>query len=568
MAPIRFLCALMVLLSVAAPARAAAGAPPDVILLRSEATAAFLKANGGNYDLLVGPWRALFKRHGIDAREMTARELGQVRRDAILVLPSAVALGDPERRAIRAKLAAGWSALGTWAVGARDGKGEWKGYDFISEVFGARIVHEYIPDKEESFLLPYGETPLTSRLPAGKRLYLAPGEPFLRMEARHGAARFGNYMREVTAPGALLSAAAFDARGRSRRAYFGFAESAWSSAQADVDALILGTLEWLAHRPFAAKAAWPMPHQSALLVEMDTEDKFSNGLLFAQELERHGLRGTFFCLTSEAVKYPDVVSKLAAAHELAYHADVHTGFSKVAPAQQEQRLRNMIAQLAKVMPTPSTPASGFRPPLEEYDAATLKLLGSLKLSYMAGSPDSTPDSLPMLADGGALVVFPRTWTDDITLLRAGELQAKATQRILMDSLRDTMATRGLGLLSLHSQHFYPGSPVQLGLPRLLEAATAKGSGVWLPAGQALSAWWRAREAVRLTAEQDLQGLKLRVENAGQPLRSLGVLIFPGGRSPQLVEATAPAKLVRLDPFRWALVPEMLPAGESRFRIRL
>ncbi|HZN85173.1 MAG TPA: polysaccharide deacetylase family protein, partial [Burkholderiales bacterium] len=347
-----------------------AGAETPVVLLRSDTSAAFFRAHGGDYERLLKPWRELFSRHGIAAREHPAAELARAGKPGVLILASSVALSEAERKAIRERIAEGWSVLGTWAVGVRDGKGQWAGYGFIDELFAAQVASELAPAKDESFLLPYGETPLTHALPAGKRVYLASAsEPFLRVRAANVAARFGNYMREVTAPGALLGAAAFDERAGARRAFFGFAETAWDSAQADVDAMMVGTLRWLQRRPIALKSAWPHPYQSALLLEMDTEDKFDNSLRFAEQLERHDIRGTFYSVTSEAQKFPEVVKRLGARHEIAYHAEVHTGFAKVGPREQEARLALMVRQLAKLVPNASA-ATGFRAPLEQYDANT------------------------------------------------------------------------------------------------------------------------------------------------------------------------------------------------------
>ena len=215
---------------------------------------------------------------------------------------------------------------------------------------------------------------LTHALPAGKRIYLMrASEPFLRVRAANVAARFGNYMREVTVPGALLGAAAFDERAGARRAFFGFAETSWESAQTDIDALVLGTLRWLQRRAIAAKSAWPHPYQSAVLLEMDTEDKFDNSVRFAEQLERYKIRGTFYSVTSEAQKFPEVVKRLGARHEIAYHADVHNGFAKLGRKEQDARLAQMVRQLAKLVPDVSV-ATGFRAPLEEYDVNTEKAL--------------------------------------------------------------------------------------------------------------------------------------------------------------------------------------------------
>ena len=242
----------LILLALAAQSVLAA----PVVLLRSDTTEAFFVANGGHYDMLITPWRQFFARQGIEARELRAEQLASVKEPAVLVLASTVALSEAERDAIRARLAAGWSVLGTWASGVRDGKGEWSGYGFIDELFSARVQPELSATKDESFLLPYGETPLTLRLNAGKRIYLQPTpEAMLRVRARNAAARYGNWMRETTQPGALLAAVAFDERESARRAYLGFAETSWIAAPADVDQVLLGALDWLQRKPLIAKTA-------------------------------------------------------------------------------------------------------------------------------------------------------------------------------------------------------------------------------------------------------------------------------------------------------------------------
>src|SRR5204863_9776549 len=214
-----------------------------------------------------------------------------------------------------------------------------------------------------------------------------------------------------------------------------------------------------------------------LLLEMDTEDKFANGSLFAEQLERENLRGTFFCLTSEALKNAAALKRVAARHEIAYHADVHDGFNKVDPAKQDARLKNMVKQMSQMMPDVSKMV-GFRPPLEEYDATTEKLLRANRFAYMAGSIDSSDSELPRFSKAEpdvppeqALVLLPRTWNDDIVLLRAGKLETTSIDKILLASLENTIAARSFGLLSIHSQHFAKGSPLERAMPPFLQAVS-------------------------------------------------------------------------------------------------
>jgi peptidoglycan/xylan/chitin deacetylase (PgdA/CDA1 family) len=565
-----FLRAVLLILGTACALPAGADTAP-IVLLRSDTTAAFFRANGGDYERLLQPWRDLFGRHRISVREQRAAELAGSR--GVLILASSVALSEPEREAIRARMAAGWSVLGTWAVGVRDGKGQWSGYGFIDELFAAQVASELPPAKDETFLLPYGETPLTHALPAGKRIYLMPGtEPFLRVRAANVAARFGNYMRDVTVPGALLGAAAFDERGAARRAFFGFAETSWESAQADVDAMVLGTLRWLQRRPIAAKSAWPHPYQSAVLLEMDTEDKFDNSLRFAEQLERHDIRGTFYSVTSEAQKFPQIVKRLGARHELAYHADVHTGFAKLGRKEQEARLALMVRQLAKLVPNASA-ATGFRAPLEDYDVNTEKALRAIGIRHHAASPASRDDALPgfSTAEPGlpadeALVVLPRTWLDDINLFTSGLLKGMPAEQMLLNSLQDTQAMRSFGLLSLHTQNFYAGSVLERVFPRLLQRISQQRDQVWTPSGSTLTTWWRDRAAVELSAREEPDALRIRLEVARGPIANLRIVVMPPSSAAPQVDGAA-ARVVQLDPQRWAIVLPRLAKGVTELAVR-
>jgi peptidoglycan/xylan/chitin deacetylase (PgdA/CDA1 family) len=562
--------ALFLILAIAGALPAGAEMAP-IVVLRSDTTAAFFRANGGDYERVLQPWRDLFARHRLTAREQRAAELTGP--SGVLILASSVALSEAERQAIRGRMAEGWSVLGTWAVGVRDGKGQWAGYGFIDELFAAQVASELTPTKDESFLLPYGETPLTHALPAGKRIYLAQAsEPFLRVRAANVAARFGNYMREVTAPGALLGAAAFDERAGARRAFFGFAETAWDSAQADVDVLIVGALRWLQRRPIALKSAWPHPYQAAVLLEMDTEDKFDNSVRFAEQLERYKIRGTFYSVTSEAQKFPDVVKRLGARHEIAYHADVHNGFAKLARKEQDARLAQMVRQLAKLVPDVSV-ATGFRAPLEQYDVNTEKALRAVGIKHHAASPAARDDALPgfstaepNLAPDQALVVLPRTWLDDVNLFTTGLLKGMPAEQMLLGSLQDTQAMRSFGLLSLHTQNFYAGSVLERVFPRLLQRISQQRDQVWTPSGSVLTAWWRDRAAVEFVAKEEAGALRIRLDAARGPIVNLRVVVLSPSDAAPRVDLEG-ARVEQLDAHRWAIVFPQLAKGVTDLTVR-
>ena len=566
---------LAALLALAVMAARAAEMP--LVFVKSATTSAYYEKAKRNYlDDLLAPWLSLFRRHKIAVRNATVEELAALHGPAVMILPALVSLSEAERKVIRARVEEGWSVIAAGGLGTRNDKGASVGYGFIQELFDAKVEYDKPPaDQDDRFLLPYGETPLTYRLPAGRRMYMRPSaDPVLRVRTAHPAGRMSNYNRHVNQPEFRIPVMAYSERNGSRRAYIGIAESSWDSAQAEMDALLLGTLDWLRRAPIVFKSAWPEPYEAALLLEMDTEDKFSNGPLFAAELERAKVRGTFFCLTSEALKNASAVKRLASRHEIAYHAEVHDGFAKLPPERQEARMRAMVQEMSKLIPD-VTKAVGFRPPYEDYDDNTERVLRKLGFLYLAGGVNTGNDALPEFssAEKGmppdkALVVLPRTWIDDIVLLREGKLDQADAEKMLLASLDTTLAGRSFGLLSVHSQHFPQGGPMARALPKLVQALAAAKDRVWATSGENIARWWRKRELVMMSAKREGAGLRIALKVAADEVRDLKLIVLAptAGKAPRLQARGTEAKLRKLDAERWAIVLPELKKGDAELRL--
>lgn len=540
-----------------------ASALADIVVLRSATTETQFRAQGADYEKLVAEWRSFARRHALRTVELEAGELARIKQPRVLVLAATAGLSKGEREAVLDRVAAGWSVLGIWNIGTYDDAGKWQGYGLVEELFAARVMAEQVPGAGEGFFLPFGETPMTHAVAAGTRMYLKPTtEQFLRMKASRGAGRLTSYIRDVSEPGSMLSAAAYDERDGARRAYFGIAPTSWDSARAEVDRMLLGTLDWLQRRPIVVKAAWPHPHQAAVLLTMDTEDRFENAQIFAEQLEQHRMAATFYALTSEAVRHPGLVKRLYERHEIAYHGDVHDTFAKVDRQRQASRLAAMLRQMARIFGGPHR-ATGFRPPYEEYDDNTVKLLYSYGLRHIAGSVDSRPDALPGFSPlDSNIVVLARTWLDDVHLQRRGMLEARRAERVLLESLADTLATRGLGFLSLHSQNYGPKSVLEAAMPALFAALQKEGEAVWVTTASALDRWWRDRESVKVTVREQRRAARVKVEGGRRRVQKLCLIVFPPADSVKLEAGSLKARLHKLDAFRWAVVIDELRAGET------
>ncbi|MBI4754226.1 MAG: polysaccharide deacetylase family protein [Betaproteobacteria bacterium] len=563
-----------------------------VHLYISPTTQAFFPTVGGDYGVMLKPWRDFLARRAMAVREIAgAADLAGVR-GGTLVVPSAVALDGQERKALLAFRLRGGNILATWATGARDGKGEWLGYGFLDELLGVKVAGDVPPEGAQRFLIPFGDSPVTHSLPAGKRVWLGrAAERLLRLEgAGRAAGRFMDWTRDVVDAGAAGAAILFDEgpqqRGQGRWVAFGFAETVWNTALADVEAVAADALAWLGRTPDAWLGAWPSGRAAAQIIEMDTEQGFPNALPFARMMEGIDAAATFYCLTSVAAKYPDVVKDLARRHEIAYHGEIHVGFKDQPQAEQESRLDRMIADMKGILPD-TAGVDGFRAPTEGFDATTEALLRARGIRHHVTDPSTTDARLPFIAPGprgkpgGDFVVIPRTQRDDINYLRE-KVEAPQVARALVREFDSNLEMGGLGMLSIHSQNFGdPAQPERLletslmtqALPPLLRHARERRDAVWVaPAGQ-VARWWRQRERVGVTANASGSGLDVQVSVAagGGPVE--GVTVFfthPGADAWVAVRATsggAPSPKARpVDRFRTALVFDRLPPGSHRYAV--
>jgi peptidoglycan/xylan/chitin deacetylase (PgdA/CDA1 family) len=580
-----------------AAAAQAERAGPAVQLYTNAATSALVRQAGGRPDAAIAVWRASLSRSGIAQREIGRDELIGGKAGGVLVLPSVAVLDDAERQAIGRWLARGGSVLASASTGTVGPGGQPRGHAFIESTFGVRVTGSARNVGGGRFLAPFGDSPVTHGLPAGQRMWLRDaGEPIVLVTADRVAGRLTDYVF-ANPHGVDNGVLAFDERGAARVIYLGFPEASWDSALADMDRLAADAIAWLAREPRVFKAAWPGARESAQLVEMDTEWYFEYATRLVEMLDRHALRGTFYCLTSVAVPAAAMLKRIGVRHEIAYHGEVHIGFKGLPEAEQASRLDRMVREMRLVLGDASA-VTGFRAPLESFDATTEKLLRARGVRHHAVHIDSSRARLPFFstAEPGldreqAIVNLPRTQLDDLNLAERNVSGARAAELLLRD-LRTVMEMRGLGLLSVHSYHFGPSGGARsspaggaaVGRPgtdymvepteRYLEALARARARHWIaPAGE-IAQWWRARARVehRVTREADRVQLELQVRAPGD-VRELALIVTPRARGaavaamPRVPEHPLP-RVVALDEFRVALVFDRLGAGSYRYWLNL
>lgn len=555
-----------------------------VYLYVSPTTARYLRSVGGNYDAFLIPWRNLLAQRNRPYVEISSLGAVPAATGSVLILPSALALNQAERRQIAEFQRQGGNLLATWSLGVHGEDDSWKGHAFLEQLFGVKVLGEVAATSMERFLNLYGDSPLTAGYPAGRRLWLeSTTEPMLRLTGGETAGVYLDWMRNAgsdAARGAVVFDEHGDERRRARWVMLGFAETSWGTATPLLSGLIENALHWLSHGVNVTKPAWPVPYRAAYILEMDTEEAFGNARNFVSMMDAAGLRGTFYCLTSEAVRFPYLMREIGRRHEIAFHGDVHTGFAGQPESLQSRRLDRMRADMERVMGTLSNKV-GFRAPLEQYDKTTERLLHDKGFRHHAADPNRTDARLPFFSEAGsalperALVVLPRTQHDD-TSLRAGERYPGAEQdllRSLLSDLKMAVEMRGLGLLSIHSQYFGRGSLLHDVMPDFLDQVRRYGDQLWTAPANEIADWWRERERLQYEVRGSSDQFLLEVTISGDGPLARGAVVVShkaGGVGPSLqaVSTSEALPLLKpLDAFRTAIVFDGMRPGSYSYVIK-
>lgn len=551
---------------------------PAIYLYVSPTTVDAWPDKAAGYADVLNPWRRYLKKFGSDAKEIGRSELLALNEHrGVIILPSSTALDSSERSVLLRLSQNGTSLFGTGLIGSQNERQASAGLDFLHGLFRIQTHGEFTSD-DGLFLMPFGDGPITWPVPAGRRIDIGGdgGSRAIRVESRQLAAVMLGWDRLLdTKPHGAL---AFDESDRNRVVYLGLPETAWPSKKAGATALgaiLDASLAWLRRKPQVFKAAWPHARQAAHLIEMDTEDRYYSAVNLARDLEKYGYRGTFYSLTSEAIKYPAIVKELMQrGHEIAYHADVHYGFGRLPAQEQELRIQFMIQQMRGILGEDTRYATGFRAPTESYDHTTERLLRKHGLRHHAADPAASEDRLPFfsIAESGlsaeeALVVLPRTQWDDVnfTSLR---LTPDAVSRMLEFDLDLNFRSAAFSLLSVHSQYYTDGALMDRVMAEYVRKVARYGDKLWVARGDAIAQWWRDRAQVSIQQTPQDDGILLTLST---PKKVEGITVMvtlpKANATVRWVDtgqpSSGPVRVVALDPQRTALVFDRLEPGQVK-----
>ncbi|MDT8990060.1 polysaccharide deacetylase family protein [Curvibacter sp. APW13] len=521
-------------------------------------------------------WEGFLRKYRIPYVRITSVDLlEQTPANAVLLLPSNVALSDREMAAIRSARERGASVLSTWLTGVRNDSGDWRGFEFMEKVLGVRVAGNTEDGEDDNFLIVHGDNPVTHAIPAGTRVWIERVKDMLplRLVAKNYAAHIMDWSRTFSIEkktGAIVFDEEKQGNGSfSRSVTFGYPEQVWLSGDPKMlEALAHNALAWLFRQPDAYLAAWPHPHASAALIAVEGgEDVAEVDFEFAKRLETAGAKATYYVLSDSLAKAAPVIKRIQKrGHEIAYFGDKFDGFKDQSRATQAKRMDAMQKGLDDAG-IKLTDGGGFVAPMDSYDKVTEELLLERGIGHYLSFMDATDSRLPFFAKGTtdvnkATVVLPRTQPGPEEATEEGDPDEGMQNFLSEFALSESMG--GLSVIRIPTQTILSEPHRELLFGHL---AQRKGK-MWMTSAGEIAQWWRdrARVAVRLEPNAKAPILVVSVQG-GVPVRERTVawLNLPSMASRLRLEAadlddpTPP--VVKVDAWRSGVVLDGLVPGE-------
>jgi hypothetical protein len=497
----------------------------------------------------------------------------------MLILPSASHLSAREMAAVTAFRARGGSILATGAAGVYDEREQGLGYGFMEKTLGVGVAGTTENEVNDTFLMPYGSSPVSHALPAGQRVWLARVKDHypLRLTGGHPAAIVMDWSRSAASdkPATLIT---FDEQGNgesaSRVVVFGFSEKLWDSADPRaIDALAHNAVTWLLRVPAATLSAWPHPYMSGMVVAVDIPDSLVDvDLALPAAIAGSGARASYFLLAETAAESIVLINRLyKTEHDISLMGDRFEAFKNQAAPVQRKRIQGAITTMQQAG-IRLDPGMGMHPPMESMDETTIKSLRENNVGYVIGGPDVSEARLPFFATAedsksfNALVVLPRTLSAPEDTI--GESDPVGGLKTFLREMDLAHASGSLSVLRLLGQNILEDKQ----LSAIQAAITARRNHTWIATGRDIASWWRLHAQVKTSLDTTVNPPKLIVTlGRAMPVSGAPAIWVTLPRSGaklaiRTISLQAPPKVAAVDNWRAAILLDGLAPGTYRWEL--
>ncbi|MDR3666693.1 MAG: hypothetical protein P4L35_07620 [Ignavibacteriaceae bacterium] len=250
----------------------------------------------------------------------------------ILILPGSRSLSDIEIAQIKKYIDNGGSVFATSGIASYSQDGKWRGWDFLSEVFGLKFSKEIVPDETTKIHTLRGELAVTTNIPTGYPLKVATWDHPMAVEVldpRTTQVSFWyNYKLEDGLVREEIKKSAgivYGNYGKGRFVWMGFEINSVVGVQDDYiifERLFRNCINWLNYGPVAYIKEWPNGYDAAAVISPVISDDIYDVRNLLNILGTEKVKATFFVDPYKAEQNKNLISELANYGEVASLVDL------------------------------------------------------------------------------------------------------------------------------------------------------------------------------------------------------------------------------------------------------
>ncbi len=441
-------------------------------------------------------------------------ELGRIFKYKLVILPGSKSLSDKEITELKKYLIHGGSIFATGGTASYSDDGKWRGWQFLSQVYGLKFTKEISRNEFTKIHTLRGGLPITANIPAGYPLRVATWDLPMSVEVldpRTTQASFWyNYRLQVGLARNQIKKSAgivYGNYGTGRFVWMGFEINSVIGVQQDYiyfDMLFTNCMKWLLYNPIVLVKNWPSNYNAAaiLVPTLSKDVRNINNLLPILRSER--VPATFFVSPAEAEINKGLVQTLSkygdigTIDDIGYLASANDTVNSLNDYDtQLDKFKNAKTTLESVT---HTPVSGAMPYYGLYDQNTIKALinSGYKYIFADSLSDRTVPNLLIRGDS-LLVAITKTGRDDYEVIRDYGLTNTNYQFYTYQEDIDRVLFEG-GLYTYKFHTGYQCTKKNIGVVRNV-INDLKKKNYWITTASAIEKWWAKRNYIETKVSQ-------------------------------------------------------------------
>ncbi len=447
----------------------------------------------------------------------------------LLILPGSKSLSDREIVNIKKFLDTGGSVFATSGTAAYSADGKWRGWQFLSEVFGINFTKEISDSTGSKIHTLRGGLPLTANIPTGYPLRVATWDVPMAVEVldprTQQASYWYNYRLERGLVREELTKSAgivYGTYGKGRFVWMGFEVNSVAGIKEDYiyfERLFRNSVNWLERKPVAYIKEWPGEYNAAAVIMPILSRDLTNTGNILEILSSEKVQATFMIDAQTAEQNRSLVrnltyyGNLAAIVDVGYLTSVYDSINTL--NEYNTQLRSLKNTKHILEAASGITVEGVKPYFGLYDINTIKALIEAGYNYIIS--DSLSDrSVPrnMIFPEGHVVSMTRTSRDDYEIIRDFNITDPVLQFYTYQEDIDRVLFEGSMFM------FQPHTDYQL-KPEYAPVAREvikdlKDKNFWITTPDEIARWYSRKTSIELKADQRSSGrISLQITNPGE-----------------------------------------------------